>query len=80
MIDDVNNSEDFVWGIHAKYVVSALYVFWTHVAILATALSFWVWWQRERPDDIQGAAVLVTVAGMGISIFWSSTGILNGLR
>jgi hypothetical protein len=80
MIDDSSDREDYVWGIHARYVVSALYVFWIHVGILAITVGLWVWWQRKHPNDLQGASVPVTVAGICISTFWASTGILKGLR
>ena len=80
MIDDYINSEDFVWGIHSRYVVSVLGVFCIHVATLVITIGLWIWWQRMYPDDIQGASVPVTVAGICVSIFWASTGILKGLR
>lgn len=80
MINGPSDSEDYVWGIHARYKVSGLYVFWIHMAILAGAIGFWIWWQRKYPDDIQGASVAMTVAGVCVSSFWASTGILKGLR
>jgi hypothetical protein len=80
MINSSSDAEDYVWGIHARYVVSALYVFWIHMTILAVTLGIWIWWQRKHPDDIQGASVPLTVAGICISTFWASTGILKGLR
>ena len=80
MIDDYINSEDFVWGIHSRYVVSVLGVFCIHVATLVITIGLWIWWQRMYPDDIQGASVPVTVAGICVSTFWASTGILKGLR
>jgi len=80
MINDHSDSEDYVWGIHARYVVSALYVFCIHVAIFAITFGLWIWWQRKHPNDLQGASVPVTVAGICISTFWASTGILKGFR
>jgi hypothetical protein len=80
MINHSGEREDYVWGIHARYVVSARYVFCIHVAILAITLGLWIWWQRKHPDDLQGASVPMTVAGICISTFWGSTGILNRLR
>jgi hypothetical protein len=80
MISGPDNGEDYVWGIHARYVVSAFYVFCIHMAILAITLGIWIWWQRKHPDDLQGASVPLTVAGICISTFWASTGILKGLR
>jgi hypothetical protein len=80
MISSSSDGEDYVWGIHARYVVSGLYVLWIHMAILAITLSLWIWWQTKHPDDLQGASVPLTVAGICISTFWASTGILKGLR
>ena len=79
-INSPSDDEDFVWGIHARYVVSALYVFSIHMAILAITLGVWIWWQKKHPDDLQGASVPLTVAGICMSTFWASTGILKGLR
>lgn len=77
---NADDTEDYMWGIHARYMVSATYVFGIHVAILAVTIGLWVWWQSKHPDDLQGASVAVTVAGIGISTFWASTGVLKGLR
>lgn len=80
MINGSNNGEDYLWGIHARYVVSAFYVFCIHMVILSITLGIWVWWQRRHPEDLQGASVPLTVAGICISSFWASFGILRGLR
>ncbi|KAJ4296420.1 hypothetical protein N0V90_006465 [Kalmusia sp. IMI 367209] len=80
VIDGSNDQETYVWGIHARYVVSGLYVFLIHVGILIITFGFWIWWQKKHPDDLQGASVPVTVAGICVSTFWASTGILKGLR
>jgi hypothetical protein len=69
-----------VWGIQARYVVSALRVVIIHVIILGVSFGVWIWWQRKHPDDLQGASVPLTVAGILVSTFWSSTGVLKGLR
>ncbi|CAI6331430.1 unnamed protein product [Periconia digitata] len=71
---------DYVWGIYARYLVSSIRVFGIHVAILAVTIGLWVWWQIKHPDDLQEAFVPVTVAGICISTFGASTGILKGMR
>ncbi|OAG04337.1 uncharacterized protein CC84DRAFT_787873 [Paraphaeosphaeria sporulosa] len=80
MIHSASDDGNYVWGIHARYVVSSFYVFSIHFAILGITVGLWVWWQRNHPGDLQGASVPVTVAGICISTFWASTGILKGLR
>jgi len=71
---------NYVWGIQARYAVSALRVVIVHAVILGVSFGAWIWWQRKHPDDLQGASVPLTVAGILISTFWSSTGVLKGMR
>ncbi|KAF2010657.1 hypothetical protein BU24DRAFT_62551 [Aaosphaeria arxii CBS 175.79] len=68
------------WGIQARYSVSALRVLLIHVIILAATFGLWGWWQSNHPDDLQGAAVPLTVAAVLLSMFWGSTGMIKTLR
>ena len=73
-------NDKYFWGIQARYTVSAVRVVIIHVLILCASFGTWIWWQRNHPDDLQGASVPLTVAGVLLSAFWSSTGMLRSLR
>lgn len=79
-IDIQDSNEKYAWGIQARYTVSGSWIVVIHAVILCVAFGLWIWWQRKHPDDLQGASVPLTVAGILISMFWSSTGVLRGLR
>jgi hypothetical protein len=66
-----------VWGIRARYVISGVRVIAIHLAILCATLGVWIWWQCKHPDDLQGAAVALTVAFLLLSTFWAATGVLK---
>jgi heme A synthase len=70
-------NDSYIWGIRARYVISGVRVVAIHVAILCATLVVWIWWQWKHPDDLQGAAVLFTVAFLLISTFWAATGVLK---
>lgn len=80
MVYERNPRDRYFWGIQARYVVSAIRVVTIHVFILCVSFGTWIWWQWKHPDDLQGASVGLTVAGVLMSTFWSSTGVLKGLR
>jgi hypothetical protein len=71
---------EVAWGIHAEHNISAIYVVLYHVVILAGTFAFWVVWQIGHPDDLQNAAVPMTVVVTLLSLFWSSSGVLKGPR
>jgi hypothetical protein len=70
----------YAWGIKAEFVVSLARVLFYHCAFLAGPVVFWVWWQAHHPNDIQTAAVLLTVALGFLSVFWALAGVLPGLH
>lgn len=70
----------FAWGIQAQYTISFLHVITYHVLMMVGPTVFWVWWQKNHPNDLQNASIPLTIAAVLISLFWSATGILRGLR
>jgi hypothetical protein len=80
LLDKQVQGAEHVWGIQARYVVSAVRVAIIHALILFVSFGLWIWWQWRHPDDLQGAAVPLTVAGVLMSTFWASAGVLKILR
>lgn len=72
-----SNTDIYSWGLEAKHVISAAYVGVYHLIIFLIPFSFWGWWIRKHPDDLQGASVPVTVVIGLLSLFWSTNGILT---
>ena len=70
-------SDIYAWGLEAKHVISAAYVTVYHLIIFAIPFGLWGWWIRRHPDDMQGAAVPITVVLGLLSLFWSTNGILT---
>ena len=68
------------WGLEARYRVVAWRIMVIHLAMLTTSFGLWGWWQRNHPDDLQGASTPLTVALLLMSMFWSTTGLLKPLR
>ncbi|KAH7303469.1 hypothetical protein B0I35DRAFT_179231 [Stachybotrys elegans] len=66
-----------IWGFEAVFAVSLAYVIAYHLALVAGPFVFWGWWLGQNPRDWQTASVPVTVALGGLSLFWSSSGILT---
>lgn len=76
-----DNPDDlYVWGMQARYIPCVYRIWVIHFLILGTTFGFWGWWQRRHPEDLQGASVPLTVAGVLMSLFWSSTGVIKSLR
>lgn len=65
------------WGLESQYKASFVHILACHLLMLATSLGLWGWWQRRHPDDVQGAAVPLTVTLALMSVFWSSIGLLK---
>jgi hypothetical protein len=74
-VKGANYSE--AWGLESRYNASFVHMLAYHLLMLATPFGFWGWWQGRHPDDIQGAAVPLTVALALMSMFWSSIGLLQ---
>lgn len=70
-------SDNYAWGLEAKYVVSAAYLFVYHILIFTIPFGLWAWWIKKHPDDVQGASVPMTVAIGILSLFWSTSGLLT---
>ena len=68
------------WGLQAQHVISLVHVLLYHVLILVGTFVFWAWWNVRHPNDLQNAAVPLTVVTTLLSLFWTSTGILKRLR
>jgi hypothetical protein len=72
-----SDTEGNAWGLESGYKISFVHVVAYHLVILAATFGFWGWWQARFPDDIQGAAVPLTVVLALLSIFWASAGLLQ---
>lgn len=72
-----NQTDIYAWGLEARYEISAAYVAFYHVVILAVPFAFWGWWQATQPSDLQNASIPVTVVIAMLSLFWGSNGILT---
>ncbi len=77
---NLRGSVRFAWGIQAQYTISLLHVMTYHLLMMVGPTVFWVWWQKHHPNDLQNASIPLTIAAILISLFWSATGILRGLR
>jgi hypothetical protein len=73
----MNDEEAYAWGLEARHEISAAYVAFYHLLILALPFSFWAWWQATHPGDLQNASVPVTVVLTMLSLFWGTNGILT---
>jgi membrane protein YdbS with pleckstrin-like domain len=51
-----------------------------HVLIIASTFGFWSWWLLAHPNDLQNAAVPLTIVAVFLSLFWSSAGVLKVFR
>lgn len=67
----------YAWGLEARHEISAAYVAFYHILILALPFGFWGWWQATHPGDLQNASVPVTVVLTMLSLFWGTNGILT---
>ena len=76
-IRDDNSMEHQAWGITVRHEISVAYVVCYHVLILALPFAFWGWWQHNHPDDLQNAAVPITVVAGLLSLFRGANGILT---
>lgn len=74
------DSPEFSWGIQAQHVISFCRMILYHILIFAGTFGFWAWWLVKHPNDLQNAAVPLTTVAVFLSLFWSSSGILKGLR
>ncbi|KAL2074995.1 hypothetical protein VTL71DRAFT_8775 [Oculimacula yallundae] len=68
------------WGIQAQHSISFVRLVWYHLGIFAGTFGFWAWWQVRHPGDVQSAATPLTVVGLFLSLFWSSSGALPAFR
>jgi hypothetical protein len=77
---DTSSTDDekaYAWGLEARHEISAIYVLFYHLLILALPFGFWGWWQATHPGDVQNASIPVTVALTMLSLFWGTNGILT---
>lgn len=66
-----------IWGLEAVFELYTAYVLVYHCCIIAGPLTFWGWWLRFHPDDLQNASVPMTIILTCLSLFWSCAGILT---
>ena len=57
-----------------------MYVVTYHCLMVAGPFVFWGLWLKYHPDDVQSAAVPVTVVIGALSMFWSSAQILTSKK
>ena len=74
------DKENLIWGLEAVFAVSAFRVLVYHCAILVGPFVFWGVWLKYHHDDVQSAAVPITVVIALVSLFWSAAGILPHKR
>lgn len=74
------DGEELFWGLYARHTISLVYVFFYHFLIVVGTFGFWAWWLSKHPDDLQNAAVPLTMVSVFLSLFWSSAGVLKILR
>jgi hypothetical protein len=78
--EETPSAPEYVWDDEVMHLVSVVRVFLAHVAFVATPFGFFIWWLRMHPADLHSVSVPLTVASVFISLFWSSSGILDTLR
>lgn len=71
---------EFAWGLQAQHAISLVYVLFYHFLILVGTFGFWAWWNIRHPDDLQNAAVPLTLVIALLSLFWASAGALEKIR
>jgi hypothetical protein len=71
------HGESEAWGLQTGYDISLVHVAVYHIILVAATFGFWGWRQAHYPEDIQGAAVPVTVMLGLLSLFWTASGILT---
>jgi hypothetical protein len=54
---DQSRSGDVAFGLEADYSLSFAILFMYHVTVLFPAFSFWIYWLRNHPNDLQNASV-----------------------
>lgn len=69
--------DSIAWGLESGYKISFIHVVVYHFILVASTFGFWGWWQSRFPQDVQGAAVPITVILALLSVFWQSTGLLR---
>lgn len=74
------DGQESVLALRAVEHISAAAVFFFHLTILVSVFCFWIWWQYMHPDDLQNAAVPITIVLLLVSLFWASPGVLNSQR
>ncbi|KIW87633.1 uncharacterized protein Z519_11607 [Cladophialophora bantiana CBS 173.52] len=65
------------WGLESRYKASFVHMLAYHLLMVVGPFGFWGWWQSRHPDDMQGAAVPLTIVLALMSMFWSSIGLLR---
>lgn len=62
------------FGIEAEYLPSGVLFLIYHTVFILLGFSFWVYWLKQNPGDLQNASVpLFTVLGL-IAGFWTFYG------
>ncbi|EXJ74071.1 uncharacterized protein A1O5_02365 [Cladophialophora psammophila CBS 110553] len=74
-VKGANYSE--AWGLESRYKASFIHMLAYHLLMVVGPFGFWGWWQSRHLDDMQGAAVPLTIVLALMSMFWSSIGLLR---
>jgi len=57
--------------------VSNIRVTMYHFLVVVGTFAFWILWQTYHPDDVQTAAVPVTIVATLLSLLWTATAVLK---
>jgi hypothetical protein len=68
-----DRNEPYVWGIQARYGRCRKRVWTFRLLMLCPTVGFWAYWLVNHKNDLQGAAVVTTVAIALMMLFDSAT-------
>ena len=77
--DVAADDTQYAWGLHATYRLSFISLVVYHILIVASSSTFYGCWQHFYPNQVPQAGLVPTTAVALMSVFWGSTGALNGI-
>jgi hypothetical protein len=75
----VGQPGEVAYGIEAVYVLSFPIVFIYHTMSILAWSGFWIWWLRDRPNDLQNASIPTMVFLGIVASFWALPGHRNDI-
>jgi hypothetical protein len=66
--------EKIAFGIEADYLPSSAFFFFYHAILILSGFSFWIYWLKEHPGDLQNASVPLFTLFALIAAFWAFVG------